>query len=137
MKLWPCCPGCLQRYLRGLRSLRLRPGRKWYVRTWLIVTTEINAFEGSAAMGLVDIGADVALAAGKHGSSARVSGRANREASRAGLDLAGVMRQVAKVYGGEGGGHRAAAALEARGEPAELLDECRKKVAETLQPRQA
>ena len=104
---------------------------------WLIVTTEINAFEGSAAMGLVDIGADVAMAAGKHGSSSRVSGRASREVARAGLDLAGVMRQVAKAYGGEGGGHRAAAALEACGEPAELLTECRKKVAEALQPRQA
>lgn len=104
---------------------------------WLIVTTEINAFEGSAAMGLVDIGADVALAAGKHGSSSRVSGRANREATRSGLDLAGVMRNVAKAHGGEGGGHRAAAAMEAYGEPADLLAECRKKVAEILQPKQA
>jgi phosphoesterase RecJ-like protein len=104
---------------------------------WLIVTTEINAFEGSAAMGLVDIGADVALAAGKHGSSSRVSGRASREVARAGLDLAGVMRRVAKAYGGEGGGHRAAAAMDASGEPAELLAECRKKVAEILQPKQA
>ena len=104
---------------------------------WLIATTEINAFEGSAAMGLVDIGADVALAAGKHGSSTRVSGRASREAARSGLDLSGVMRQVARTYRGEGGGHRAAAAMEACGEPAQLLAECRKKVAETLRPKQA
>lgn len=103
---------------------------------WLIATTEINAFEGSAAMGLVDIGADVALAAGKHGSSTRVSGRASREAARSGLDLSGVMRHVARTYHGEGGGHRAAAALEAHGEPAHLLAECRKKVAETLRPKQ-
>lgn len=88
-------------------------------------------------MGLVDIGADVALASGKHGNSARVSGRASREAARAGLDLAGVMRRVAKAHGGEGGGHRAAAAMEACGEPAELLAECRKKVAEILQPKQS
>jgi hypothetical protein len=47
------------------------------------------------------------------------------------------MRHVAKAYGGEGGGHRAAAAMEAGGEPEELLAECRKKVAEILQPRQA
>jgi nanoRNase/pAp phosphatase (c-di-AMP/oligoRNAs hydrolase) len=45
------------------------------------------------------------------------------------------MRRVAKAYGGEGGGHRAAAAMEACGEPAELLAECRKKVAEILQPK--
>ena len=103
---------------------------------WLIATTEISAFEGSAAMGLVDIGADVALAAGKHGSSSRVSGRASREVARAGLDLAAVLRQVAKAYGGEGGGHRAAAAMEACGEPAELLEVCKKRVSEILQPRQ-
>lgn len=103
---------------------------------WLIATTEINAFEGSAAMGLVDIGADVALAAGKHAGSIRVSGRASREAARAGLDLANVLRQIAKARGGEGGGHRAAAAMEARGEPAELLDECRKKIVEILQRKQ-
>lgn len=104
---------------------------------WLIATTEINAFEGSAAMGLVDIGADVALAAGLHGSSTRVSGRASREAAKAGLDLAGIMRQVAKAHGGEGGGHRAAAAMEAHGEPAGILRECQKKVAEMLKPRQS
>jgi phosphoesterase RecJ-like protein len=103
---------------------------------WLIATTEINAFEGSAAMGLVDIGADVALAAGLHGSSTRVSGRASREAARAGLDLSGVMRQVAKGHGGEGGGHRAAAALEATGAPLLLLAECKEKVAEKLRPKQ-
>lgn len=100
------------------------------IEDWIIATTEINAFEGSAAMALVDLGADMALAAGRHGSLTRISGRASREAIRAGLNLAKLLREIAKAHGGEGGGHRAAAALEATGDPSVLLDECRRKAAE-------
>ncbi|VVB68497.1 manganese-dependent inorganic pyrophosphatase [uncultured archaeon] len=99
---------------------------------WLIATTQINSFEGSAAMALVDLGADVAFAAGKHFNLCRISGRAGREAARTGVNLAEILREIARAHGGEGGGHRAAAALEARGEPSALLEECRKKVAERL-----
>jgi nanoRNase/pAp phosphatase (c-di-AMP/oligoRNAs hydrolase) len=99
---------------------------------WLIATTEINSFEGSAAMALVDLGADVAFAAGKHGDLTRVSARAGREAARAGLNLAGVMSEIAQAHGGEGGGHRAAAALEARADPGVLLAECKKLASESL-----
>jgi len=101
---------------------------------WIVASAEINAFEGSSAMVLVDIGADVAFAAGKHGRITRVSARARREASRAGLDLAEVMRSVARSHKGEGGGHRAAAALEAEGEPLALLEECKKKAIDRLKP---
>ncbi len=100
------------------------------IEDWIIATTEINAFEGSAAMALVDLGADMALAAGRHGPLTRISGRASREAIRAGLNLAKLLREIAKAHGGEGGGHRAAAALEATGDPSVLLDECRRKAAE-------
>ncbi len=102
---------------------------------WLIATTEINAIEGSAAMALVDIGADVAFAASRHDCISRVSGRAGRAAVRAGLNLAGMMGEIAKAHGGEGGGHRAAAALEADVELAGLLAECKKKTVEGLKIR--
>jgi len=99
---------------------------------WLIASTQINSFEGSAAMALVDLGADVAFAAGKHFNLCRVSARASREAARTGLNLSEILREIAGAHGGEGGGHQAAAALEARGEPGALLEECRIKVAESL-----
>lgn len=99
---------------------------------WIIATTQINSFEGSAAMALVDLGADMALAAGRHGHLTRISGRASRDAIRAGLNLATLLREVAKAHEGEGGGHRAAAALEAEGEPSLLLEECRRKAADIL-----
>lgn len=100
---------------------------------WLIATTKINSFEGSAAMALVDLGADVAFAAGKHGRLCRVSARAGREAARAGLNLAEITGEIGKSHGGEGGGHKAAAAFEAGGEAGPLLEECKEKAAERLQ----
>ncbi len=99
---------------------------------WLIATTEINSFEGSSAMALADLGADVAFAAGKHGDLCRISARAGREAARIGLNLAEILCEVGKNNGGNGGGHMAAAALEAVGEPRALLEECRKRAAEIL-----
>ena len=99
---------------------------------WLVASTEINSFEGSAAMSLVDLGADVAFAAGRHGDRVRISARSSRAAVRTGLNLNELLGEVGKAHEGDGGGHRAAAALEARGEPKSLLSECRKKVAEKL-----
>jgi bifunctional oligoribonuclease and PAP phosphatase NrnA len=99
---------------------------------WIVAATKINAFEGSAAMALVELGADVALAAGKHGAMTRISARSGREAARSDLNLAEVLRQVGEAHGGEGGGHKAAAALEAAGDSDALLAECKKKVVECL-----
>jgi phosphoesterase RecJ-like protein len=99
---------------------------------WLIATTDINSFEGSSAMALVELGADIAFAAGRHEGLSRVSGRAGREAVRAGINLARILSEVAEAHGGEGGGHKAAAAMEAPGEAKILLAECRKKAAESL-----
>ena len=101
---------------------------------WLVACTTVNSFEGSAAMALVDLGADVAFVAGRHGKgdTVRISARSSREAARRGLNLAKLLGEVGKAYGGDGGGHKSAAALEAVGDPSAILDACRKKVAESL-----
>jgi phosphoesterase RecJ-like protein len=83
-------------------------------------------------MALVDLGADVAFVAGRHGGTVRVSARCSREAARRGLNLAKLSGEVGKSYGGDGGGHRSAAALEAIGEPSVILDACRKNLVEIL-----
>ena len=102
--------------------------------SWILAITAINAFEGHSAMALVEMGADVAFVAGRHNDLTRISGRASRDAVRANLNLAEILSEVAMDFGGEGGGHRAAAALEARAEPATLLEACRKKALECLGP---
>ena len=99
---------------------------------WLIAWTSVNSFEGSASMALVELGADVALVAGRHGSRVRISGRSGREANRSGLNLAEILGRTAKEFEGEGGGHRSAAAMEATGEAATILAACRRKVAASL-----
>ena len=99
---------------------------------WLFASTSVNSFEGSAAMALVDCGADVAFVAGRHADRVRVSARCSREAARRGLNLAGISGEVGRAYGGDGGGHQAAAALEARGDASAILDACRKKAMESL-----
>jgi nanoRNase/pAp phosphatase (c-di-AMP/oligoRNAs hydrolase) len=99
---------------------------------WLFASTSVNSFEGSAAMALVDLGADVALVAGRHADRVRISARCSREAARRGLNLAGILGEVGRAYGGDGGGHQAAAALEARGDASAILDACRKKAMESL-----
>jgi len=102
---------------------------------WVVVSSEVGAFEGSSAMILVEIGADVALVGGDHGDVSRVSGRARRDAVLAGLDLAMIMGEVARGRGGDGGGHRGAAALEAAGPLEEILRECRRRVVEALKEK--
>jgi nanoRNase/pAp phosphatase (c-di-AMP/oligoRNAs hydrolase) len=99
---------------------------------WLVASTLVNSFEGSAAMALVDLGADVAFVAGRHGNLIRISARCSREASRRGINLAKLLGEVGRAHGGDGGGHKSAAALEAIGEPYAILDACRKKLLEIL-----
>jgi nanoRNase/pAp phosphatase (c-di-AMP/oligoRNAs hydrolase) len=105
---------------------------------WLIACTTVNSFEGSAAMALVDLGADVAFVAGRHGKSdtVRISARSSREAARGGLNLAKLLGEVGKAYGGDGGGHKSAAALEAVGDPSAILNACRKKAFRSFVPEE-
>ena len=63
---------------------------------WLFASTSVNSFEGSAAMALVDFGADVAFVAGRHGDRVRISARCSREAARRGLNLAEILERWAK-----------------------------------------
>ena len=99
---------------------------------WLVACTTVNSFEGSAAMALVDLGADVAFVAGRHGGRVRISARCSREAAQKGCNLAKLSGEVGKSHGGDGGGHRSAAALEAIGEPSAILNACWKKIVESL-----
>lgn len=101
---------------------------------WLIASSVVNSFEGVAAMSLVDLGADVAFVAGRHGKGERIriSARSSRAAAREGLNLANLLGEVGQAFNGDGGGHMSASAMEAVGDPSVILDACRKKAAESL-----
>ncbi|HOV82918.1 MAG TPA: DHH family phosphoesterase [Methanothrix sp.] len=98
---------------------------------WLIATAEVGSFEGSAAAALVDLGADAAFVAGRHGEMSRISARCSRSAAEF-LNLAELLSAVAEEHGGQGGGHMAAAALEAQGQPSALLLACLRGAEERL-----
>jgi phosphoesterase RecJ-like protein len=126
-------PSSLSRRIAALKAVR-RAKIDW-IGDWIVATTNVNSFEGSSAMMLVNIGADVVFAGGQHGSVCRISGRASRGAIQAGVDLAEIMSDFAKMHGGSGGGHSGAAALEVEGTPDLLLDECMKRALEILRAR--
>jgi nanoRNase/pAp phosphatase (c-di-AMP/oligoRNAs hydrolase) len=94
----------------------------------LIVTTRVSSFGAQSAASLVGLGADVAFAGSELDREVRVSGRVKRGID---LDLAALLNEVGKKFGGSGGGHAAAAGLVIKGKVDldKVLDAC---VAETI-----
>jgi nanoRNase/pAp phosphatase (c-di-AMP/oligoRNAs hydrolase) len=94
----------------------------------LIVTTRVSSFGAQSAASLVSLGADVAFAGSELEGEARVSGRVKRGVE---LDLAALLNEVGKKFGGSGGGHAAAAGLVIKGrvDLNKVLEAC---VAETI-----
>ncbi len=74
----------------------------------LIVTTKVSSFGAQSAASLAGLGADVAFAGSELDREVRVSGRVKRGVE---LDLAELLSEVGKQFGGSGGGHAAAAGL--------------------------
>ncbi|MHA1124093.1 MAG: DHH family phosphoesterase [Candidatus Heimdallarchaeota archaeon] len=83
------------------------------IDNWLIVWSSVGSFEGSAARGILDVGADVALIYSTRKNETRLTVRATRYFSKTtGVNFGkDIMIVVSKSLGGEGGGHPTAAAL--------------------------
>ncbi len=75
----------------------------------LIAITHIGSYESSVARKLVDLGADIAIVAKDTREGVRVSIRVSRHAIDNGLTADKIALYIAEKYGGEGGGHEAAA----------------------------
>lgn len=103
------------------------------VNDWVVVTTSVGSFGGSAAASLTGLGADVAIVGSeKTGDKIRLSGRAKKNAVERGVNLGRVMARVGQQYNGSGGGHDAAAGLNARGKLDEALEDALEMVVEAL-----
>ena len=88
---------------------------------YLLVTSKVSSFGAQAAAALVNIGADVAFVGSEAPGENRISGRVRRGVE---LDLAALLSEVGKKYGGSGGGHAAAAGLVIGGDLDAALSEC-------------
>jgi nanoRNase/pAp phosphatase (c-di-AMP/oligoRNAs hydrolase) len=93
----------------------------------LICFTKVNSFQAQCARGIIQLGADLAIAAGISGSTTRISMRATQNFFSAtgihlGRDLAYV---VAAELGGSGGGHSTAASLTCASSVEDALSRCK------------
>ncbi len=86
--------------------------------TYLIACTQTNAFELSCAQGLLDCGADVAVAANP--GKGRLSAVKKNTVAAGNLSIGNIMEKVGKAYGGTGGGHENVGG--ARGQPGKTDD---------------
>ena len=121
---------------RSERIARLRAAQRAQVREvgpFLLATSQVNAYEASAAQALVRSGADVALVAAQRGEAASVSARV-RAGCPANVDLARVMQAAAQRLGEgwDGGGHAGAAGLNGKGKAEAALEAAATAAAEAL-----
>lgn len=88
---------------------------------WIVALTVVGAFEASAARGLLELGADVAIVASENDKT-RVSGRAREKFYRETKIHLGrdVMQVLEAKLGGSGGGHAVAGGYEGEA-PVELV----------------
>ncbi len=77
--------------------------------------TEVNSFESLVASKMLELGCTAAFVVSDHDDEVRVIGRSR------GIDIASLLQAMGKASGGEGGGHREAAALTVRGASVERV----------------
>ncbi|TFG15537.1 hypothetical protein EU537_00520 [Candidatus Thorarchaeota archaeon] len=100
---------------RSERIARLKAAsrtRIHMISRWIVTTSIVNAFEASSCRGLLGLGADVAIAAGKPAENVvRFSARSTKEFfEETGINLGkDIMEPLGEIIGGKGGGHPNAA----------------------------
>ena len=94
------------------------------VDDWVLVASEAGSFGASAAASLAGIGADVSFVGTVQDGILKVSGRANRDAVRCGVNLGVLMRDIGVEHHGTGGGHAGAAGMEVTGDIETVLARC-------------
>ncbi|MFX0053972.1 MAG: bifunctional oligoribonuclease/PAP phosphatase NrnA [Promethearchaeota archaeon] len=96
---------------RSERIARLKAAGRLQIHDmggWIVAVSKIGAYEASACRALIEIGADVAIVAGKTSKGVvRFSSRSSRQfSSETGVNLGtDVMEPIGSIIGGEGGGH--------------------------------
>jgi nanoRNase/pAp phosphatase (c-di-AMP/oligoRNAs hydrolase) len=78
---------------------------------WNLVHTNSSTLEGRVSGALVGLGAEVAMVSRYRDGKTRITVRASRLSTREGVHLGEMMQTLARVHGGEGGGHDGAAGL--------------------------
>ncbi len=106
------------------------------VGDWLVVSSHVSSFGGSASSMLINIGSDVSFVGTARDDAVRVSGRAKRDAVNAGVNLGKIMEMVSEHYSGTGGGHAGAAGIDVKADIDEVLNECIESVKDILKGKE-
>ncbi len=107
---------------------------------WIVVTSNLGSFQPSAARGIMNLGADVAIIAGNEKEELKASLRSTEEFYKnSGIHLGeDVTKPLSEHYKGAGGGHPTAAGINGFGEAKKFLAEAAEVIKEKLnQPKKA
>jgi len=96
-----------ERYARVKAASRSRVSR--VCKDVIVAITHVGSFESSAARGLLDLGADVAVVLSDRGREFRASVRVSKHALNKGIQANRIAAYLADKYQGQGGGHSSAA----------------------------
>jgi nanoRNase/pAp phosphatase (c-di-AMP/oligoRNAs hydrolase) len=106
------------------------------IRGTLIIFSELGSFEGDAASMFIRIGADVAFVGSEDKGEVRLSARARAEfVEGTGIHLGELMEELAKDFGGSGGGHPGAASMNGRGNLGDVKKQLFKILQQKLQSK--
>ncbi|MFH1239675.1 MAG: DHH family phosphoesterase [Candidatus Diapherotrites archaeon] len=100
----------------ALKIAKLKAAKRvriYKISDYIVVTSDIGAYESDAAMALVKLGADIAFAGDCEKGKVKISGRANNKfIKETGFDLAKhIFIPLGSKFKGEGGGHPGASAF--------------------------
>jgi len=107
-------------------------------KEWIIVLSQVSAYEASAARALIDLGAHAVAVAGQKNGNIEISLRCTRDFHKKtgihlGVDIA---QPLGEYLQGMGGGHAAAAGAKGKGNVETTLAHCKQLCQEKLRQQQ-
>lgn len=114
----------------ALKIAKLKAAKRvriYKISDYIVVTSDIGAYESDSAMALVRLGADIAFAGDHEKGKVKISGRANNKFIKdSGFDLAKhIFIPLGNKFNGEGGGHPGASAFNGTANSLEeVFSEC-------------
>jgi nanoRNase/pAp phosphatase (c-di-AMP/oligoRNAs hydrolase) len=97
--------------------------RVYRIDRWLVVTANLGSFQASAARGMMNLGADIAIIAGNDKKTLKTSIRSNDDFhKKTGIHVGDdFSKKLAELFAGEGGGHPTAAGVNGVGDADDFL----------------
>lgn len=119
------------------RIARLKSAQRakvYRVDGWIVATANLGSFQASAARGMMNLGADVAIMAGNDKKTLKASIRSSDDFHKmTGLHVGDdISKPLARLFAGEGGGHPTAAGVNGIGDADEFLEKAVKYLGEKI-----